>query len=361
MKNECAILIFMIIVLFCIHVFAQYEVPANMNQNSDVTEIDKMILKNRQKFSAIKVLNLPIDQYAITGSGVLGIRNLREIGDIDIIVTPKLWDKLVEKYGITDENHIKKIVFPGKVIEALGEESFYAEKKDKNFLTIVDRIANAEFIDGLPFERLEHVLYYKRKMGREKDLKDIILIENALNEKPIFEVRALINDLDQVKKKLISLNAILKGEYEFKDYIYSPNRGEYDLNREFVRLRVYQKTNWDQKPVELSYKIKNFPNLSGKSLLKKQFASIKEAEEFLKQHEIAFSYSRNGFEYQLNDIKIYVEAIENLAPSIEIVSNSKEKMDQIFEHLTPVQILADSVPQLIKNRLLHLEESKLRR
>ncbi len=67
-------------------------------------------------------------------------------------------------------------------MEALGEFSFYTEKKDATTLSLDDRIAHAEIIEGLPFESLEHVLYYKRKMGREKDLNDIFLIEKLLNQ-----------------------------------------------------------------------------------------------------------------------------------------------------------------------------------
>lgn len=133
--------------------------------------------KNRPKFAALKALNLPVGQYAITGSGALGIRNLRPIGDIDIIVTSDLWNILEAKYGVIDKNSVRKIVFPGSIVEALGENSFYTEEKDKDAPTIQDRIANAEIIEGLPFESLEHVLYYKRKMGREKDKQDIKMIE----------------------------------------------------------------------------------------------------------------------------------------------------------------------------------------
>ena len=67
-----------------------------------------MLQKNRQKFAAVTKLDLPIGQYAITGSGALGIRNLREIGDIDIIVTAELWNVLAAKYGVTDETGVKR-------------------------------------------------------------------------------------------------------------------------------------------------------------------------------------------------------------------------------------------------------------
>lgn len=132
---------------------------------------------NQEKFSALRAFQLPIDQYAITGSGPLGIRNLKAIGDIDIIVTPKLWTTLAEKYGVIDENGVRKIVFPGGVIEAFGDDSFYAAPADPQAPTTTSRIKNSEIIDGLPFDSIKNVLYYKRKDAREKDLKDILLIE----------------------------------------------------------------------------------------------------------------------------------------------------------------------------------------
>lgn len=134
--------------------------------------------QNFQKFAAVKSLNLPIGQYAITGSGALGIRNLREIGDIDIIVTSELWDRLATTYEVIDVNGIIKIAFPDGIVEALREGSFYLEQSDPQAPTIAERIEQAEIIDGLPFELLEHVKYYKHKMGREKDWNDIVLIES---------------------------------------------------------------------------------------------------------------------------------------------------------------------------------------
>ena len=132
---------------------------------------------NREKFSALRSFQLPIDQYAITGSGPLGIRNLKAIGDIDIIVTPKLWNELTEKYGVTDENGVRKIIFPGEVVEAFGEGSFYSAPSDPQAPSVASRIRDSEIIEGLPFDSIENVLYYKYKDRREKDLKDIALIE----------------------------------------------------------------------------------------------------------------------------------------------------------------------------------------
>lgn len=138
---------------------------------------DEISKKNRQKFLHLKKINLALGQYAITGSGALGIRNLREINDIDIIVNAELWDTLTQKYGVIEVQGVKKIVFPEGIIEVMGADSFYTQEKEDKDPTIDIRIAHADIIEGLPFESLEHVLYFKQKMGRAKDLSDILLIQ----------------------------------------------------------------------------------------------------------------------------------------------------------------------------------------
>lgn len=139
------------------------------------------ITSNQEKFSALRRLNLPTGQYAITGSGPLGIRNLKTIGDIDIIVSQELWNDLAAQYGVTAQNGVRKIVFPGGIVEAFQEGSFYSLPVDDKAPTVAERIAHAEIIDDLPFDSLDTILYYKHKDGREKDLKDIKLIENWMS------------------------------------------------------------------------------------------------------------------------------------------------------------------------------------
>jgi hypothetical protein len=132
---------------------------------------------NDVKFFALKEYHLPAGQYAIIGSGPLGIRNLREIGDIDIIVSLELRDHLIKMYGAVDTGQVKKIVFPDDNIEAFWEGSFYSYPADPNMPTMAHMIAHAEIIKGLPFQCLRDVLYFKRRMTRPKDLEDVRLIE----------------------------------------------------------------------------------------------------------------------------------------------------------------------------------------
>jgi len=129
-----------------------------------------MMKQNQKLFDAVRECDLPIGQYLITGSGPMGIRGLRKINDIDLLVSDKLWGKLAKQYGITEKNGIKKIVI-GE-IEAFGSESFPEEAG----ISVAKRLADAEIIEGLPFESLEHAIMFKQMQGRDKDLRDIDLL-----------------------------------------------------------------------------------------------------------------------------------------------------------------------------------------
>ncbi len=131
-------------------------------------------MTNEAKFELIRSYNLPLGHYAISGSGPMGIRGLRTIGDIDIIVSQTLWTQLAETYGISESNSVQKIISPDGEIEFFCEESFPSDSEKPS---VSEMIASADIIDGLSFVRLEHILYFKRKMARPKDLEDIALIE----------------------------------------------------------------------------------------------------------------------------------------------------------------------------------------
>lgn len=129
---------------------------------------------NKIKFNVLRNYRLPIRHFAITGSGPLGIRNLRPIGDIDLLVSDVLWKDLASAYEVREENDETKIVFPDGIISAYREGSF------SSFIempSVAKRIAEAEIIEGLPFEALQYVILFKKMWGREKDLEDLQLIE----------------------------------------------------------------------------------------------------------------------------------------------------------------------------------------
>lgn len=133
-------------------------------------------MTNKDLFQKVKDLKLPVGKYALFGSAPLGIRGLRDCRDIDIIVVEDLWDECKKnnwELGTTsydiqclcnDEN---------------DEIELWKDCKPGNW-DIKKLIEDAEIIDGLPFVRLERVLEYKKLRVKEKDLKDIKIIEKFL-------------------------------------------------------------------------------------------------------------------------------------------------------------------------------------
>lgn len=138
---------------------------------------------NKAKFDAVKALSLPLGHYAITSSGPMGARGLRAIGDADVVVDDELWRHLEDQYGVKEDQGVTKINLHSDLVEILGEGSFFKSGgREPGEPTVEDQIRGADIIDGLPFVKLEHVLYFKQRMGRAKDKKDIELIEEYMRK-----------------------------------------------------------------------------------------------------------------------------------------------------------------------------------
>ncbi|MFA6131648.1 MAG: hypothetical protein WC702_01075 [Patescibacteria group bacterium] len=130
-------------------------------------------MSNEDLFQKVRELKLPVGKYALFGSAPLGIRKLRDCHDVDIIVTEDLWNEY------KDKNWEIKTMPDGSPYLCNGEIELWKNWKPGQW-DLKQLIEEAETIDGLPFVRLETVLEWKRMKGREKDLKDIEIIEKFL-------------------------------------------------------------------------------------------------------------------------------------------------------------------------------------
>ncbi|TSC89985.1 MAG: hypothetical protein G01um10145_416 [Microgenomates group bacterium Gr01-1014_5] len=124
----------------------------------------------------LKELNLPEDQHVVVGSGALAARGMREANDFDVLVTKQLWDRLASNYKveITPEG-IENINLGD--IQILGKGSVFS---DENIADLQTLIQTAEAVEGVCFINLPYLKKFKQKLGREKDLKDIELIDRYL-------------------------------------------------------------------------------------------------------------------------------------------------------------------------------------
>lgn len=116
----------------------------------------------------LKGLNLPLGHYAIFGSGPMAVRNIRETDDLDIAVSDQLWQEFANKYPTKKEN--ERVIQVGNIEickDVVNEEI----------------IARADIIEGFPFFTLEDLMEFKKTLNRDKDKKDIKLIEEYLYKK----------------------------------------------------------------------------------------------------------------------------------------------------------------------------------
>ncbi len=133
--------------------------------NMILVETKRKISNFKKQLTKLKKLNLPVEEYAIFGSGPLAIRGIRDSADIDIIVKLKLWKKLAKKYPQETERLIK--------INSIDIcKNWLPWIKNTNEL-----IDDAEIFERIRFVKLKHVLSWKKKYSRKKDKKDVQLIE----------------------------------------------------------------------------------------------------------------------------------------------------------------------------------------
>lgn len=110
----------------------------------------------------------------------MDVWGIRHAADLDIIVTPELFEGL-KNHGWTS---IQGHGFP------------YLSKEDANVTTVQDKptdgnyspdrlrlISEAVVIRGLPFVRIEEVIACKKAYNRDKDRRDIKLIRKFLRDK----------------------------------------------------------------------------------------------------------------------------------------------------------------------------------
>lgn len=130
-------------------------------------KIDKFLIE-------LKQLNFPVKDYLIVSSGPLAIRDIRECGDLDILISDRLFDDLSKIHTVEIGEHVSKISFEN--IECMHRN--FVQDDKYNF---VYQRANAEIINGIPFQDLKTCLFFKEKSEREKDKKDVELIKKYMN------------------------------------------------------------------------------------------------------------------------------------------------------------------------------------
>jgi hypothetical protein len=127
--------------------------------------------KMRLLMDELKKLNLPSDEFSVFGSGPMAIRGLKEPGDMDIIVTENLWNKLKQKYELVKKPNYEYLTVNG--IDFFHDWTHPGYDLNK-------LINDSDIIQRVRFVKLEAVLEWKLKRNLEKDKKDIDILKKHL-------------------------------------------------------------------------------------------------------------------------------------------------------------------------------------
>ena len=127
-------------------------------------------------FESITALNIEPKDYIVVGSGVLGALELREVADIDIIVSEQVMQEFEKKSGWTPRYFDDGTYYLLKDDYELGQD--WDSRDNKPNLT--DLKSTEIVINDVPFLGLERLRSWKQRKSREKDLKDIELIDKYL-------------------------------------------------------------------------------------------------------------------------------------------------------------------------------------
>jgi hypothetical protein len=129
-------------------------------------------------FSELKKLNFPQDKYLVIGGAALAGRNLKQTRDLDILVEK---DFLKELEKDTNWKYHPRIIPTEEagLVNDDGTVELYPTVGGID-LRFEDMKTREETIEGFPFANLKDILRIKQAYHREKDLKDIELIETYL-------------------------------------------------------------------------------------------------------------------------------------------------------------------------------------
>lgn len=121
----------------------------------------------------VKELGLKSNEFVIVAGSAMATHGLKETKDIDLVISPEVYKRLKAE-GWEEKFHDSRT--------SVLLRDMYDAGTTWNGMNLEKLLESADLIDGVPIANLQVVLEWKRKMNREKDQKDIAILEHYLSK-----------------------------------------------------------------------------------------------------------------------------------------------------------------------------------
>lgn len=120
----------------------------------------------------VKALNLPLSELVVIGSGLVEQWGFREAADIDLVVSPELFERLRKQPEYQLSTREGEAYLQGDGIEIW--QSFAEPDRQPNFAEL---LAGSQVIDGVHFVATDVLIAWKRAADRPQDRRDVEFLE----------------------------------------------------------------------------------------------------------------------------------------------------------------------------------------
>jgi len=132
-------------------------------------------------YKTLKELNLPEGEYVVVG-GAMAAHNIRDAHDLDILVTPNLYQSLLSKGFI--QCTCDQCMRTSRLMLKKGDVDILPNLMFGNYVGDTKKlIKTADHINGFSFIKLREFMKFKKEFRRQKDFDDVGLMKKYLQTK----------------------------------------------------------------------------------------------------------------------------------------------------------------------------------
>lgn len=170
--------------------------------------------------------------------------------------------------------------------------------------------------------------------------------------------RIIVNDINDLNEIIRKLKLSEKDQFAFYDLVYLNKNGA-SITEDTLKIRVYQKNEWDNKDVLVIRK--TAPSINGvkedKVLLREEFDLVEDAIKYVEAnlsdiYEYKFKLEKSGTEYANDNLRVWVENIKDIGISIEFGAEDSNIIESTISLFDVKERLYISVPEYLYNKLV---------